>query len=61
LTIAGLACVGLAMVGALALVADVAFDSTFAGITGAVAGAACVWCWYLQPLLRRRALLAPYR
>ena len=59
--IAGLACVGLAMGGALALVADVAFDSTFAGIAGGVAGAACGWCWYLQPLRRRRALFAPFR
>jgi Family of unknown function (DUF6328) len=54
--IAGLACVALAMVGALILVANVVFQSTAAGVAGALAAAASIWCWYLQPL-RRRILL----
>src|SRR5256885_11998901 len=54
--IAGLACVALAMVGALLLVADVILGSPAAGIAGAIASAAALWCWYLQPLRRRWAL-----
>jgi hypothetical protein len=54
--IAGLACVALAMVGALLLVADVILGSPAAGIVGAVASGAAVWCWYAQPLRRRWAL-----
>src|SRR5215213_5122205 len=38
--IAGLACVGVALVGALA----------------GSAAAGCFWCWYAQPLIRRRLL-----
>jgi hypothetical protein len=54
--IAGLACVALAMVGALLLVADVILGSPAAGIAGAVASGAALWCWYVQPLRRRWAL-----
>lgn len=54
--IAGLSCVALAMVGALILVADVVFGTWFAGLAGGVAALACAWCWYGQPLLRRRHL-----
>src|SRR4051794_37465250 len=54
--IAGLACVALAMVGALTFVADVMLGSPAAGAIGAVAAGGAVWCWYAQPLLRRRAL-----
>jgi hypothetical protein len=54
--IAGLACVAVAMVGAFAFVADVILGSPFAGMAGAGATAAPLWCWYAQPLLRRRAL-----
>jgi hypothetical protein len=56
--IAGLLCVALAMVGAFALVADVVFSGTFATFAAGLAAAACAWCWYGQPLLRRRALHA---
>jgi len=56
--IAGLACVGVAMVGALVFVAVVVFGSLLAGLAGGVAAGACAWCWYVQPLLRRRALFA---
>jgi hypothetical protein len=54
--IAGLACVAVAMVGALVLVADVILGSPTAAAIGTVAAASALWCWYLQPLLRRREL-----
>src|SRR3954447_12912605 len=54
--IAGLACVALAMVGAVVLVADVGFESAAAGAAGATAAAAALWCWCLQPLRRRHRL-----
>jgi len=56
--IAGLACVGVAMAGALVLIADVVFGSVFAGVMGAAAVLACAWCWYGQPMRRRRQLFA---
>src|SRR5215204_5909221 len=56
--IAGLVCVALAMVGAFALVADVVFSETFAALAAGIAASACAWCWYGQPLLRRRELHA---
>jgi hypothetical protein len=59
--LAGLACVALAMTGALGLVADVLFDSRLATLAAAIAALACGWCWYGQPLLRRRALYAEHR
>jgi MFS family permease len=54
--IAGLACVALAMAGALALVADVIAHSAAAGAIGAVAAGGAAWCWYVQPLRRRQSL-----
>src|SRR3954462_2927351 len=45
--IAGLACVAVAIVGSLLLVAEVILDSAAAGIVGATAGVAALWCWYL--------------
>jgi O-antigen/teichoic acid export membrane protein len=54
--IAGLACVALAMVGALMFVAVALIGSAFAAVVGSVAGLVALWCWYLQPLRRRRAL-----
>ena len=59
--IAGLACVGVAMVGALVFVGDVVFGSVLGGVAGAVAGLACAWCWYGQPMLRRQVLFARRR
>jgi len=56
--IAGLACVAFAMGGSLGLVAHVVFGGTFAALTTGLAGLGCAWCWYGQPLLRRRALHA---
>jgi len=54
--IAGVACVGVAMTSGLVFVGDVVFGSVLGGGAGAVAGLACAWCWYGQPLLRRRRL-----
>jgi hypothetical protein len=54
--IAGLACVALAMVGALMFVAIAVVGSPTAAVAGAIAAAVAVWCWWLQPLLRRRTL-----
>jgi hypothetical protein len=54
--LAGLACVALAMAGALLFVADVVLDSPAAAALGAIAAAGCGWSWFLQPLLRRMAL-----
>jgi hypothetical protein len=54
--IAGLACVALAMVGALIFVADVVLGSPAAGAVGTIAAGGAVWCWYAQPMFRRRAL-----
>jgi len=55
--IAGLACLGVAMVGALVFVSDVVFGTLLAGAVGALAAVACAWLWYGQPLLRRHALV----
>jgi hypothetical protein len=59
--IAGLACVGIAMAGALVFVADVVFGSLLGASAGAIAAMACAWSWYVQPMLRRRALFARER
>jgi hypothetical protein len=56
--IAGLACVALAMVGALTLVAVVVIGNPFGAVACGVAGLVTLWCWYLQPLRRRRLLHA---
>ena len=55
--IAGLALVALAVAGALLLVGDVMFGSVAAGVLAGAAAAAALWCWYLQPLRRRRRLV----
>jgi hypothetical protein len=59
--IAGLGCVALAMTGAMVFVAAVVFASWLAAVAGTVALSGCAWCWYLQPLLRRRTLHARAR
>src|SRR5690242_882931 len=59
--IAGLACVALAMVGALMFVAVAVIGSPLAGVAGAIAALGALWCWYLQPLRRRRRLHAAER
>jgi uncharacterized protein DUF6328 len=54
--IAGLACVALAMIGALTLVADLVGGGALAGTIAGVAAVGATWCWYVQPLRRRLAL-----
>jgi hypothetical protein len=56
LTIAGVAAVGLSMVGATTFVTDVLFGPTLGVIAGAFAAGAGVILWALLPLARRREL-----
>src|SRR3954453_18056979 len=44
-TLAGLACVAVAMVGALALVTDLMFDGAVVVVTVAIAAFVCAVCW----------------
>ena len=59
--IAGLGCVGVAIVGALAFVTTLVFGAATAGAVGGAAAAVCLWCWYAQPLMRRLALFGDLR
>ena len=61
LTLVGLACVALSMVGALLLVADLMFDGAVVVVTTVLAALACVLLWCLAPLRRRRAVTARSR
>ena len=56
LTIAGLAAVGLAMVGSIVFVAGILLPREIVVIVGAVAFCVCVLLWAVMPLLRRRQL-----
>jgi O-antigen/teichoic acid export membrane protein len=56
LTLAGLACVAVSMVGALLLVTDLLFDGPLVVLIAGTAALACVVLWCLAPLRRRRAL-----
>ena len=54
LTLAGLVCVALSILGALMLVTDLLFDSGVTVVaTSAAAGLMCLWFWCLAPLRRR--------
>jgi uncharacterized protein DUF6328 len=57
LTLAGLLCVALSMIGALLLVTDLLFGGAVAAVTGTAAALACLALWCLAPLRRRRSLL----
>jgi hypothetical protein len=57
LTLAGLVCVALSMVGALLLVTDLLFDGPFVLATAAAAAFGCIMLWCVAPLRRRRTLL----
>src|SRR3954447_22863646 len=46
----GLACVALAMVGAVLFVADVVLESPAAAAIALIAASGALWSWYLQPL-----------
>jgi hypothetical protein len=56
LTLVGLACVALSMVGALALVTDLMFDGVTVVVTVALASLGCAVLWCVLPLLRRAKL-----
>jgi hypothetical protein len=56
-TLAGLACVGLAMLGALLFVSAMLFPGGVAAATVTVAALAMSWCWAVAPLLRRRRVM----
>jgi hypothetical protein len=58
LTIAGLAAVGLAMVGSIAFVAGILFPDGTAIAVGVLACLLCVLLWVLLPLSRRRRIAA---
>jgi cation transport ATPase len=54
LTIGGLTFLALAMIGAIFVITDVLFGSIAATVAAVGLGAAFVWFWYGQPLLRLR-------
>jgi hypothetical protein len=54
--IAGLVAVAATMVGAVLLVSLLVIGSLGAALASAAAAAGCAWCWYLEPLRRRRSL-----
>src|SRR5215207_9699870 len=54
--IAGLVAVAATMVGAVLLVSLLVIGSIGAALASAAATAGCAWCWYLEPLRRRRTL-----
>jgi hypothetical protein len=56
LTLAGLVCVGLSMVGAMVFVADVLFAGWAAALIGVLAANSCIALWAALPLARRRAI-----
>ena len=57
LTLAGLVCVALSIIGALMLVTDLLFDSALTVVaTTAAAALMCLWCWCLAPLRRRSTI-----
>jgi hypothetical protein len=56
LTIAGLAAVGLAMVGSIAFVAGILFPAAAAIIASVVATCGCALLWAILPLVRRRRI-----
>jgi Family of unknown function (DUF6328) len=56
LTIAGLAAVGMSMVGAMVFVTAVLFGQAAAVTSGAIAGVGCLVLWAVLPLARRSRL-----
>jgi hypothetical protein len=53
-TLAGLACVGASMLGALVFVTGMLFPGPLALATSTCAALLVVWCWAIAPVLRRR-------
>src|SRR4051794_14738991 len=58
LTIAGLAAVGMSMVGAFVFVSDIILGRWGAVVAGVVSASACLVLWAIVPLARRRAVSA---
>src|SRR3954452_23022643 len=54
--IAGLVAVAATMVGAVLLISLLVIGSLGAALASAAAALSCGWCWYAEPLRRRRAL-----
>jgi hypothetical protein len=54
--IAGHVAVAASMVGALPMVSLLVIGALGAALASAAAAAGCAWCWYLEPLRRRRTL-----
>jgi hypothetical protein len=54
--IAGLVAVAAAMVGVVLVVSLLVVGSLGAALASAGAALGCAWCWYLEPLRRRRTL-----
>ena len=59
--IARLTCVGVSISGALAFVTALVFGGPAAGAIGGAVRAACLWCWYARPLIRRLTLFGDLR
>jgi Family of unknown function (DUF6328) len=57
-TLAGLACVGLSMIGALGFVSAYLIPGPAEVVVPVVAAAAMAWCWWIAPMRRRRAIRA---
>jgi hypothetical protein len=57
LTLAGLLCVAVSMIGALLLVTDLLFGGATVVVTGVAAALVCTLLWCVAPLRRRRSLL----
>ncbi|MDX6644869.1 MAG: hypothetical protein QOK40_596 [Miltoncostaeaceae bacterium] len=55
IAIAGIGCLGLAMIGAVLLVTHVLFGLLPAAVTASCAGLVIGWAWYLLPLRNRDA------
>jgi hypothetical protein len=58
-SIAGLACLALAMTGAIVLITDVLFGSVATIVTGTAALSVFLLLWYAMPLKRRLSLEKP--
>src|SRR3954454_11260405 len=54
--IAGLVAVAATMIGAVLLVSLLVIGSIGGALASVAAAAGCAWCWYLEPLRRRRTL-----
>jgi hypothetical protein len=56
--LAGLACIGVAMLGAPAFAGQVLEPGPLGGVAPIAAATAMTWCWWVLPIRRRRAITA---